>query len=96
MEAATRFDTQIVGALPVITRYLEKLQLAETVDRLVPWEGEVPLGTLVEVPVVNRLLPPKAIFRVDEWARKAGVADYFGLTRPGNSTTTDWGGPWSG
>jgi len=80
MDAATRFDTQIVGALPVITQYLEKIRLAQTVDRLVPWEGEVPLGTLVEVLIVNRLLQPKAMFRLDEWAQKSGVADYFGLT----------------
>jgi transposase len=79
MDAATRFDTQIVGALPVITEYLERLQLADHIDELVPWEGEVPLGTLVEVLVINRLLNPKAMFRVDEWAQKAAVADYFEL-----------------
>ncbi len=79
MEAATRFDTQIVGALPVLTQYLEKLQLAETIDRVVPWEGEIPLGTLVSVLILNRLLQPRAMFRLDEWAQKAGVSDYFGL-----------------
>jgi transposase len=79
MEAATRFDTQIVGALPVLTQYLEKLQLAETIDRAVPWEGEVPLGTLVSVLVLNRLLQPRAMFRLDDWAQKASVSDYFGL-----------------
>jgi transposase len=79
MEAATRFDTQIVGALPVLTQYLEKLQLAETIDRAVPWEGEVPLGTLIEALILNRLLQPRAMFRLDEWAMKAGISDYFGL-----------------
>lgn len=79
MEAATRFDTQIVGALPVLSQYLEKLQLAETIDRVVPWEGEVPLGTVVEALILNRLLRPRAMFRLDEWAQGAGVSDYLGL-----------------
>jgi hypothetical protein len=55
MDAATRFDTRIVGALPVVTDYLDKLNLAAHIDELVPWEGEVPLGTLVEIMICNRL-----------------------------------------
>jgi len=73
MDAATRFDTQIVGALPVLTQYLDQLGLADTVDDVVPWEGDVPLGKLVEVLILNRLLNPKAIFRIDERAQKSSV-----------------------
>jgi transposase len=79
MDASTRFDTQTVGALPVIVEYLERLQVAKTIDRLVPWEGDVPLGTLVEIMIINRLLAPQPLFRLDEWARKTGVAAYYGL-----------------
>ena len=43
-------------------------------------EGEVPLGILVEVLIANRLLRPKALFRVGEWARTAEVTDYYDLT----------------
>jgi hypothetical protein len=50
------------------------------VDRLVPWRGDVPLGTLVEVLVANRLLQPKALFRVGPWAHSAALTDYYGLT----------------
>src|SRR5260370_41795837 len=79
MDAATRFGTQIVGALPVISHYLERLELAKTIDELVPWEGEVPVGTLVEILVTNRLLHPKALFRIDAWARQTGLDSYYGL-----------------
>ena len=34
MDATTRFDTQRVGALPVIAAYLEKLRLRETIDEV--------------------------------------------------------------
>jgi transposase len=80
MDARTRFQTQIVGALPVIAHYFEQLDLAATIDGLVPWEGDVPLGTLVEILVANRLLQPKALFRVGQWAQAAALTDYYGLT----------------
>src|SRR3954468_15213332 len=80
MDAHTRFRTRIVGALPVITYYFEQIDLAATIDGLVPWEGDVPLGTLVEILVANRLLQPRALFRVGQWSQAAALTDYYGLT----------------
>jgi transposase len=80
MDASIQYQTQIVGALPAISAYFDKLDLAATVDRLVPWEGEIPLGTLVEVLITNRLLRPKALFRVGDWAQSAALTDYYDLT----------------
>lgn len=80
MDATVRFDTQIVGGLPVIVSYLERLGLAATLNDLVPWEGDVPLGTLVEIMVINRLLEPKAMYRIGDWAKKAGLTEYYGVT----------------
>jgi transposase len=80
MDARTRVDTQVVGALPVVAAMLEHWRLADIVDQVVPWEGEVSLGTLVEVLVVNRLLNPQAMYTVGDWAASAAVTDYYGLT----------------
>jgi transposase len=80
MDAQTCFDTRIVGALPAIAHYLDRIDLAATIDRIVPWKGEVPLGTLVEVMVANRLLQPRALFRIGQWSQAAAVTDYFGLS----------------
>ncbi len=80
MDARTRVDTQIVGALPVVGAVLEQWGLADIVDRVVPWEGDIPLGTLVEVLVMNRLLDPKAMYAVGDWAAASAVTDYFGLS----------------
>lgn len=38
------------------------------------------MGALVEVMVLNRLPQPKAMFKIGEWAGKASLTDYFGLT----------------
>src|SRR5262249_17291952 len=80
METRTRFQTQLVGALPAIVHYFDALGLAATIDQLVPWQGDVPLGALAEVLVANRLLQPKALFRVGPWAESAALTDYYGLT----------------
>jgi transposase len=73
------FDTQIIGAFPVIASFLDKLDFAGLIDANIPWEGEIPLGTLATVLVLNRLLQPTALMRVGEWAEQAGVAQYYGL-----------------
>ncbi len=49
MDATTRFDTNVVGAMPVIASYFERLELGGVINKLVPWEGEVPLGDLIEI-----------------------------------------------
>lgn len=79
MDARTRFETRVVGALPMLLAFLEELEVAKTIDELVPWEGEVALGTLVEILMLNRLLSPKPLFRVGEWASQASVTEYDGL-----------------
>jgi hypothetical protein len=80
MDASTRFETQVVGALPLVAHYFALLSLGAIIDEVVPWEGDVPLGTLTELPIANRLLNPKALFKVGDWARKAGLTDYYGLS----------------
>jgi hypothetical protein len=79
MSTDVRFDTQAIGALPVIQRYLQRLDVAATIDQLVPWEGEVPLGPLVEILIANRLLRPKALFRLADWSQQVGLTDYYQL-----------------
>jgi transposase len=80
MDARTQVDAQVVGALPLVGAMLKQWGLAEIVDQVAPWEGDVPLGTLVEVLVTNRLLNPQALYAVGDWAAGAAVTDYFGLT----------------
>lgn len=80
MVAAVKVDTQRVGALPVISEFCKRLQLSQIVNTIVPWEGEVPLGDIVEILVANRLLEPKPIYKVGSWATKATLANLYNLT----------------
>ena len=79
MNASTVFDTEVIGSLPILVEYLDRLKLAETINNTVPWEGAIPLGIVVEVLILNRLLNPTAMYRIDEWAQASGVAAYYGL-----------------
>jgi transposase len=81
MDAGTRFETRIVGGLPVVEAFLEELQVGKVIDELVPWEGDVPLGVLTEILICNRLLAPKALFRVGQWAEQASLTEYYGVTQ---------------
>ncbi len=80
MDASVRFDTQIVGALPVIAHYFERLRLGAIINEVVPWEGGVPLGTVAETMIANRLLNPQALYRIGTWTQTAGLTDYYGVT----------------
>ena len=80
MDPSTRFDTQIVGALPVLGAFLDLMDVSSIIDRTVPWKGEVPLGTIAEVLIANRLMQPKAMFRISEWAEDVSATDYFGVS----------------
>jgi transposase len=77
MTTTISYGTQRVGALPVIAEFLEKMRLRRLVDVIVPWEGEVPLGDLVEILVANRLLEPKPIYKLGSWATKTTLANYY-------------------
>jgi transposase len=77
MVATVKVDTQRVGALPVISEFCNRLRLADIVNTHVPWEGEVPLGELVEILVANRLLEPKPMYKVGSWATKATLAKFY-------------------
>ena len=80
MDARTQVDTPVVGALAVLAAVREKWGLREVVDQVAPTKGDVSVGTLVEVMVLNRLLNPQAMDAVGEWAAGAAVTDLDGLT----------------
>jgi len=79
MTALSHFQTQRVGALPVLTEFFHRLRLGRIVQAIVPWKGDVPLGDLVEILVANRLLEPKPLYKVGSWATKATLANFYNL-----------------
>lgn len=79
MVAIPQFTTQRIGALPLIAQLCQRMRLGRIVDAIVPWDGDVPLGDLVEILVANRLLEPKPLYKLGSWATKATLAHYYNL-----------------
>lgn len=79
MSTDVSYTTQAIGALPAIQSYFQRLDIAATIDRLVPSEAELPLGPLVEIFIANRLLRPTAMFRLGGWAQQLGFTDFYQL-----------------
>jgi hypothetical protein len=65
--------------MPLLAGLLEELEIGKIIDEVVPWEGKVPLGALTEILILSRLLNPKALYKIGDWAGKAWVADYYGV-----------------
>lgn len=69
-----------VGALPLVAAFLERLGLAEAVERACPLKGRALLthGEVVAALVANRLTDPRPLYDVSGWAERAGAHELLG------------------
>ncbi len=68
-----------LGALPLVLPILEALELGVQVNRLRPSKALIDLGRLALVLVLNRLLAPRPLSGIQEWAGETIVADCVGV-----------------
>lgn len=69
-----------LGALPLVLPILEDLDLCAIVNRLRPSKGVVDLGHVGVVLTLNRLLSPRPLSGVGDWAQETAIADLLGLS----------------
>jgi transposase len=85
--AFTRLDppaegTRVLcGALPLVAFYLERLGLAEAVDRALPTHGRAQLthGEVIAALVANRLCDPRPLYDIRGWADEQGAHPLLGV-----------------
>jgi transposase len=65
--------TYTLGGVHLVLTYLERLGMAEVVNRYCQRQGELSEGTVFVVLVVNRLLFPLPLRHVGEWAGQVGL-----------------------
>ena len=77
--SSERYVAKAVGALPFLARFLERVGLRGVIDRIVPKDDQAYLSAaeVTEVLVANRLASPRPLYRVQDWADRAGVAQVF-------------------
>jgi transposase len=70
-----------VGPLLLVKHYLERLGLAQIVDRQLPSHGRAQLtnAEVVSALIANRLAAPSPLYDISGWASSAAVQEIFGI-----------------
>jgi hypothetical protein len=87
---------KLLGSLPVVAEFCQRLDVAGVVDRACPVRevARVTHGQVIEALVANRLSSPRPLLRVADWAGEWAVGEVFGIA-PMRSTTIGSGGRWT-
>jgi len=68
-----------LGALPVLYRLLEILDVRRTINRHCPGAVQVDHGAVVVVLVLNRLLAPRPLYKVADWLGQTVLVTVLGI-----------------
>lgn len=70
-----------LGALPVVARFCERLDIGGIVDRACPIRSVAILthGRVIETLIANRLTSPRPLVHVEAWAQEWAVEEVFGV-----------------
>jgi hypothetical protein len=70
---------KVLGALPVVASFCQRLDLAGIIDRACPIREVATLthGQVICALVANRLTSPRPLWRVEDWARAWAVEEVF-------------------
>jgi hypothetical protein len=75
------FVIKTVGSLPLRRDFVARMGFAGIIDTHCPLatQAELSCGTVAELLVANRLQAPKPLYKVEKWAKEAGVEEVFGI-----------------
>ena len=70
-----------LGALPVVARFCERLDVRGIIDRACPIRDVaiVTHGRVIETLIANRLTSPQPLLHVTDWAQDWAVEEVFGV-----------------
>lgn len=68
-----------LGALPILYRLLEILDVRQIINRHCPSVAQVDHGAVVTVLVLNRLLAPRPLYKVADWVAQTVLATVLGV-----------------
>jgi transposase len=76
------YQSMVVGAAPLLKHLLDRLGVAEAIDRALRYQPDIPTpyGTLAQVIIVNRMtFQPQPLYALAEWAAQRGIDRLFDL-----------------
>ena len=80
-EDQIKYFNRSIGSLVLLKPILEKMKIAEIIDRICPANEQQLLshGKTVEILIANRLLSSQPLYRIEEWAKHAGIKETYGI-----------------
>ena len=74
-------DVRLVGGIALAKAMTDAMGIQRTVDRHCPPDGRnhISHGQAIEMLAVNVLTNPEALYHVEDWAKKAGIRDAYGI-----------------
>jgi transposase len=70
---------KLLCAIPVLYPILAELEVEKIIDKYCPTEAEVNLGAVVLILCLNRLVAPRPLSGVADWAAKTVIEEYTGV-----------------
>lgn len=79
-QAIGALQPRLMSALPLIQPVLADLQLRATVNQLVPSQADVDVGQVMVLLVLNRLLAPQPLYKIQDWFGGTVLPEVLGIT----------------
>lgn len=75
------FVTKTVGSLSMLKSLFKRMGFAQIIDSICPLapQADLSCGHVAEILVANRLRAPKPFYKIEKWAKEAGVEEVFGI-----------------
>jgi len=80
-EDQIKYFNRSIGSLVLLKPILEKMEIAEIIDRICPADKQQLLshGQTIEILIANRLLSSQPLYRIEEFAKHAGIKEVYGI-----------------
>lgn len=74
-----REEIKVLGAAAMIKPILERIGVAEIVNKYVQNGPEISHGDIIEILTINRLMAPRPLYHIERWAKGTAIEEIYGL-----------------
>lgn len=80
-EDKIKYFSKCIGSIVLLKPLLKRMKVAEIIDSICPSDEQQLLthGKTIEILICNRLLSPYPLYKVENWAKNAGVKEVYGI-----------------
>jgi transposase len=73
--------TKSLGSIAVIKPILDKLEIAEVIDKYSSMNRATGLtnGMAIEIAIINRLMAPKPLYKMESWAKDVAIEEVYDI-----------------